>query len=64
MWRPLISVSLSGALRGGRLRKITIETLKMAMAAISDPKTKSSELANRLGITKTTLYAYVMVTAP
>ncbi len=44
---------------GGRPRKMTIETLKMAMAAMSDPKTKASEVANRLGITTTTLYAYV-----
>ena len=44
---------------GGRPRKVTIETLKMAMAAMSDTKTKASEVASRLGITTTTLYAYV-----
>lgn len=44
---------------GGRPRKMTIETLKMAMAAMSDPKTKASDVANRLGMTTTTLYAYV-----
>ena len=44
---------------GGRPRKMTIETLKMAMAAMADPKTKASEVANRLSITTTTLYAYV-----
>ena len=44
---------------GGRPRKMTIETLKMAMAAMADPKTKASEVAGRLGITTTTLYAYV-----
>lgn len=44
---------------GGRPRKMTLETLKMAMAAMSDPNTKASEVANRLGITTTTLYAYV-----
>jgi len=44
---------------GGRPRKMTIETLKMAMAAMADPKIKASEVANRLGITTTTLYAYV-----
>jgi DNA invertase Pin-like site-specific DNA recombinase len=44
---------------GGRPRKMTIEALKMAMAAMADPKTKASEVANRLGITTTTLYAYV-----
>jgi aspartate carbamoyltransferase catalytic subunit len=38
---------------------MTIEALKMAMAAMSDPKTKVFEVANRLGITTTTLYAYV-----
>jgi DNA invertase Pin-like site-specific DNA recombinase len=44
---------------GGRPRKMTIETLKMAMAAMADPNTKASEVASRLGITTTTLYAYV-----
>jgi DNA invertase Pin-like site-specific DNA recombinase len=44
---------------GGRPRKMTIETLKMAMVAMSDSKTKASEVARRLGITTTTLYAYV-----
>ena len=44
---------------GGRPRKMTIAALKMAMAAMADPKTKASEVANRLGITTTTLYAYV-----
>ena len=31
----------------------------MAMAAMADPKSKAYEVANRLGITTTTLYAYV-----
>ena len=44
---------------GGRPRKMTPEVLKMAMAAMADPKTQASEVARRLGITTTTLYAYV-----
>ncbi len=44
---------------GGRPRKMTLETLKMAMVATADPKTNASEVANRLGITTTTQYAYV-----
>ena len=44
---------------GGRPRKMTIETLKMAMAGMADPKSKAHEVAKRLGITTTTLYAYV-----
>lgn len=44
---------------GGRPRKMTPEVLKMAMAAMSDPQTQASEVARRLGITTTTLYAYV-----
>jgi DNA invertase Pin-like site-specific DNA recombinase len=44
---------------GGRPRKMTVGTLKMAMAAMADPKMKASEVASRLGITTTTLYAYV-----
>ena len=44
---------------GGRPRKMTAETLKMAMAAMEDPNSKASEVASRLGITTTTLYTYV-----
>jgi DNA invertase Pin-like site-specific DNA recombinase len=45
--------------RGGRPRKMTKETLHMAMAALADPQSKAHEVARRLGITTTTLYAYV-----
>ena len=34
-------------------------TLTMAMAAMSDPKASAAEVARRLGVTTTTLYAYV-----
>jgi len=44
---------------GGRPRKMTKATLRMAMAAMADPQSKASEVARRLGITTTTLYAYV-----
>jgi DNA invertase Pin-like site-specific DNA recombinase len=44
---------------GGRPRKMTIETLKIAMAAMADPKSIASEVASRLDITTTTLYTYV-----
>ena len=44
---------------GGRPRKMTIETLKMAMAAMSDRNSRAFEVAKRLGITTTTLYHYV-----
>ena len=43
---------------------MTIVTLKMAMAAMADPKIKASEVAIRLGITTTTLYAYVNSDGP
>ena len=45
--------------KGGRPRKMTSTTLQMAMVAMSDPKSNASEIAKRLGITTTTLYAYV-----
>jgi len=54
----LIAARARGRL-GGRPRKMTTETLKMAMAAMADPKTKASDVAKRLSITTTTLYAYV-----
>ena len=44
---------------GGRPRKMDVHTLKMAIAAMSDPKSVASDVAKRLGITTTTLYMYV-----
>ena len=44
---------------GGRPCKMTKETLTMAMDAMSDIKSNASEVAKSLGITTTTLYAYV-----
>ena len=44
---------------GGRPRKMTVATLKIAMAALADPHNNASEVAHRYGITRTTLYAYV-----
>jgi len=45
--------------KGGRPRKMTLTTLKMAMTAMSDRNSVASDVAKRLGITTTTLYAYV-----
>jgi len=45
--------------RGGRPPKMTKEVIKMAMAALSDRQASPSEVAKRLGITTTTLYAYL-----
>lgn len=45
--------------KGGRPRKMTPTTLKMAMAAMSDPKSVAADVAKNLGITTTTLYSYV-----
>ncbi|MAK73525.1 MAG: transposon DNA-invertase [Pseudomonadales bacterium] len=44
---------------GGRPRKMDRATLTMAMAAMSDRNAVAAEVARRLGITTTTLYAYV-----
>jgi DNA invertase Pin-like site-specific DNA recombinase len=44
---------------GGRPRKMDRSTLMMAMAAMADPKANATEVARRLGVTKTTLYAYL-----
>ena len=38
---------------------MTTATLKMAMAALTDSHSKADDVARRLGITRTTLYAYV-----
>jgi DNA invertase Pin-like site-specific DNA recombinase len=44
---------------GGRPRKMDRATLMMAMAAMADHKAVAAEVATRLGLTTTTLYAYV-----
>lgn len=44
---------------GGRPRKMDRSTLTMAMAAMTDPKAVAAEVAKRLHLTTTTLYAYV-----
>ena len=44
---------------GGRPRKMDRDTLIIAMAAMADRKTVAAEVARRLGLTTTTLYAYV-----
>lgn len=45
--------------KGGRPRKMDKPTLMMAMTALADPKANAADVAKRLGITTTTLYAYV-----
>lgn len=45
--------------KGGRPRKMDRPTLMMAMTALADPKANAADVAKRLGITTTTLYAYV-----
>lgn len=44
---------------GGRPRKMDIATLRMASAAMSDPKAIAFEVAKKLNITTATLYTYV-----
>src|SRR5216683_419044 len=44
---------------GGRPRKMTKATLHMAMSAMVDSTSNAGEVARRLGMTTTTLYAYV-----
>ena len=45
--------------QGGRPRKMDRATVTMAMAAMADPKANAAEVARRLDMTTTTLYAYV-----
>ena len=44
---------------GGRPRKMDVAMLRMAMRAMTERDTKAQNLAQRLGITTTTLYMYV-----
>ena len=45
--------------QGGRPRKMDRPMLRMAMSAMASRETNAQDLARRLGITTTTLYAYV-----
>ncbi len=44
---------------GGRPRKMDVDTLRLAMGAMSHPKAVARKVAEKLGITTTTLYEYV-----
>ncbi len=44
---------------GGRPRKMDRATLAIAMTAMADHKAVAAQVAKRLGLTTTTLYAYV-----
>ena len=44
---------------GGRPRKMDVAMLRMAMRAMASRDTNAQDLAQRLGITTTTLYMYV-----
>ena len=45
--------------KGGRPRKMDVTMLRMAMKAMADRETNVADLAERLGITTSTLYEYV-----
>jgi DNA invertase Pin-like site-specific DNA recombinase len=45
--------------KGGRPAKMDKATLAIAMAALKDQRSVSTEIANKLGMTTTTLYKYV-----
>src|SRR5262249_48758585 len=45
--------------RGGRPRKMTKATLRLAMAAMTDREANATEVAQHLGIARTTLYLYL-----
>ena len=57
--RAGLSAARARGRKGGRPRKMTTTTLKMAMAAMSDRQSVAADVAKRLGITTSTLYAYV-----
>lgn len=54
----LVAARARGRL-GGRPRKMDRATVMMVMSAMADPKANAADVARRLNITTTTLYAYV-----
>jgi DNA invertase Pin-like site-specific DNA recombinase len=57
--RAGLAAARSRGRKGGRSRKMDRATLMMAMTAMSDAKANAGDIAKRLNITTTTLYAYV-----
>lgn len=57
--RAGLAAARAGGRRGGRPRKMDHALLRMAMTAMASRETNAQDLARRLGITTTTLYAYV-----
>src|SRR3954452_2247686 len=57
--RAGLAAARSRGRKGGRPRKMDRATLMMAMSAMADPKANATEVARRLGVAKTTLYAYL-----
>jgi len=45
--------------KGGRPRKMDVSALRMAMAAMKNPKAVVTDVAKRLGVTTTTFYTYL-----
>lgn len=54
-----LSAARARGRKGGRPAKMDKNTLKMAMAAMSDKTSIASEVAKKLGMTTTTLYKYI-----
>ena len=57
--RSCETYKITGTFQIGIIFYNTAATIRMAMAAMADPKAIALEVANRLGITTATLYAYV-----
>jgi len=57
--RPGLMACLKSLQPGNTLVIMTTATLKMAMAALADPNNNATEVARRLGLTRTTLYTYL-----
>ena len=57
--RAGLSAARARGRKGGRPCKMDESSLRIAMAAMSDPKSVASEIAKKLGITTMTLYRYV-----
>ena len=55
----LLAAARARGRRGGRPRKITKAVLRMAMAAMGEREANATDVAQRLGIARTTLYLYL-----
>ena len=56
--RSAVKAALARGRKGGRRRKLTEDDLAVARAMLKDPNIPVAQVAKRMGVSRTTFYAY------